>query len=140
MSSVPISVTEISIQPGRDYVSRIRRIVECVADSLGMGIEQADDAKAAVSEACANALEHGILVGPLEGLKVRFCTHDNSLVAEVSGNGEHKDLRFLAPEEEPHAGIGISLMRSLADRVEFLKNGSGMTVRLTKVVDRHTEA
>ena len=139
MSSAPTAVTEISMQPDGDYVSRIRRIVECVAESLGMTVQQTHDAKVAVSEACTNALQHGILGGSPEGLKVRFCAHGNALVAEVSGDGDHNELRLLLPEEEPPTGLGIALMRTLADRVEFFKNGRGLTVRLTKVADRHRE-
>jgi len=127
------------MQPSEDYVSRVRRIVECVAESLGMDVQQAHDAKAAVSEACANALKHGILSGPTEGLNIRFRSGGDTLVAEVSGNGEHTELQLLSSEEEPKTGIGITLMRSLTDRVEFLKNGSGLTVRLIKVADRCTD-
>ena len=136
MGSAPIAVTEVSVHPEGDYVFRIRRIVECVAESLGMNVEQAHDAKLAVSEACANALKHGILAGPAEGLKVRFCAVGNTLITEVSGDGDHQELTPLKPEEEPPGGLGIALMRSLTDRVEFLRNGRGLIVRLTKTVDR----
>ena len=139
MSIIPISVTEISIQPGCDYVSRVGRIVECVAESLGMDLQQANDAKAAVSEACANAVQHGILTTPSEGLKVRFCADGRALIAEVSGEGDHEKVTPVTPDEEPQAGFGLMLMRSLADNVEFLRNGRGMIVRLTKVAGRHAE-
>ena len=139
MGSAPIAVTEVSVHQDGDYVSRIRRIVECVAESLGMNVEQAHDTKLAVSEACANALKHGILSSAAKGLKVRFCAVGNTLITEVSSDDVHEELTPLKPEEEPPAGYGITLMRSLTDRVEFLRNGRGLIVRLTKVVDERAE-
>lgn len=137
VDDISTAVTEICIRPGRDYAPRVRRIVQCVAESLGMNAQQAGDAEAAVAEAYANALNRGIIVGPAEGLRLRFRACECALIAELSGGCAPRHFVFETTAEKAEDGEGPALVRSLAECVEF--SPSGATLRITKVVDRHTE-
>ncbi|MBI2843632.1 MAG: ATP-binding protein [Armatimonadetes bacterium] len=116
-----------------DYLSRLRRIVGRLADSAGMSAKEKYDTKLAITEACANAIRHGSPQGIEDRVSVRFSTISGAVVAEVTDRGGGFDPTGLhsRPTTEP-GGLGIPLMRAMTDGVEFLKNGSGMTVRLIK--------
>lgn len=127
------TITEVCIPSNPNYLARLRRIVGCLADYAGMDTKEVHDAKLAVSEACANAIRHGSPRGQEDRISVRLSSAGGTVVAEVTDPGEGFDPTALpARAESQPGGYGLSLMKSLTDEIEFLKNGEGMTVRLVK--------
>ena len=102
--------------------------------SSPLSLEEAADLELAVGEACANALRHGSPRGELDEIRIRCMRSGRALIVEVSDNGCGFD-----PDSVPapvlgdfgESGMGIFLMRTLVDSVEF-KFGAGTTVRLVK--------
>jgi len=99
-----------------------------------------DDIRLAVSEACANAVEATTRLGAHdEVVEVRCARLDDRLVVEVRDRAGGFDPDALVPHppvqspERLHheRGLGIPLMRSLADDVAFVTDDEGTTVRLT---------
>lgn len=131
------TVTEICVVSNPGYLPRVRKIVSCLADCAGMDGKEVNDAELAIIEACTNAIRHGSPGGALDRVTVRLFTDRDAVVAEVrdEGNGFDRDL------VKPHAviqpgGLGISLMETLTDEVEYLRERTGMTVRLVKRAKR----
>lgn len=127
------TITEVCIPSNPNYLARLRRIVGCLADYAGMDTKEVHDAKLAVSEACANAIRHGSPRGEEDKINVKFSFSGGTVVTEITDPGDGFDPTNL-PERaatQP-GGYGLSLMKSLTDEVEFLKDGHGMTVRLVK--------
>ena len=120
-------VTKVSLESCPDYLPRVRRIAACLADSVGMDRQEADDTTLVLTEACVNAIRHGSPNGARDRVSIDFKSSGRTMVADVTDRG-----RPARKIEETSDGFGLRLMRVLTDRVEFIKHKSGLTVRLTK--------
>lgn len=126
----------ISIDSRPEHLTRLRTIVGCLAEDVGMSSRETQDTKLAITEACANAIRHGSPDGANSAVTIRLLARPGGMVAEVTDNGNGFDVDSLpapAPAERS-GGMGIPLMKALADRVEFFRDAKGMTVRLVKMV------
>jgi anti-sigma regulatory factor (Ser/Thr protein kinase) len=122
------------------YPSAFRSVAEArhaVADfALDCGFDLADicDIALAVGEACNNAAEHGHNDSGQILLQCRFDGVDLAIV--VSDNGRGFDVRGVGHTPGSNGkgdrGLGIFLMRTLMDAVEYDCAGGGTTVRLMK--------
>ena len=126
----------ITIDSRPDHLSRLRKVIGCLAAKAGMTSDEIQDTKLAVTEACANAIRHGSPDGEDSTVQIKLVADSSGMLAEVSDQGWGFDIDSLvipAPAERA-GGLGIPLMRALSDRVEFLRTTEGMTVRLFKRV------
>ena len=124
-----------------DYRARFRGTPSSVREArqgvldyarlCGFAGQQTFEIALGAGEALANAVEHG---ARSLGFITVVCTFENGeLVIEVSDSGVGFDLSRLAiKERDPDAvrGFGISIMRAVMDRVDYLARGQ--TVRLYK--------
>ncbi|MDO8683322.1 MAG: ATP-binding protein [Armatimonadota bacterium] len=126
----------ISIDSRPEYLPRLRTVIGCLAENMGMSTQEMQDTKLAITEACANAIRHGSPDGEQNAVVIKLVTSSRGFVAEVTDQGAGFDADTLVPNTilEKPGGLGIPLMRAMADRVEFLRNAKGMTVRLLKKV------
>lgn len=136
-----MTVVELAIPARPAYLSLVRLIVDSTVGSLApefTGV-RLDDLKLAVTEACSNAIEAHVAAQRDDAVVIR-CEMDESMVAvEVDDQGGGFDPSTLA--EMPAAtdpgrlsqesGLGIPLMRTLADKLSFTPAANGTTVRLT---------
>ena len=126
----------ISIDSRPEHLPRLRTIVGCLAENVGMSSEEAKDTKLVITEACANAIRHGSPDGANSGVTIRLVARPGGMMAEVTDCGNGFDVEQIptpAPAERV-GGLGIPLMKALSDRVEFFQSAKGMTVRLVKMV------
>jgi len=113
-----------------------RIAMECSASFakiVGFVQERIEDLKTVVSEACLNAMEHGNKEDPNARVTVKMNFKDNSITVFVKdeGAGVQKfpgdpDIRKKIEKLEAPRGLGIFLIKELADQVEFnqmTKNG-----------------
>lgn len=124
------TVTTVTLKSCPDYLPRVRRIMACLADSVGMDASEKDEAALALSEACANAIRHGSPNGMEDSVLITLKTSGSTITADVTDSGAAASIPDAS--NEPHAGLGVRLMRSLADTVQFIRHTTGLTVRLTK--------
>lgn len=120
------TVFSISL-PRRAYtVAIVRDMLGALLRRSGLCRGCVDDILLSVSEACANAIEHG---GPNEGYEVETEFAPGWCELRISHAGRAPDMAALAdrftssraplPGLESESGRGILLMRYLMDEVDF---------------------
>jgi serine/threonine-protein kinase RsbW len=106
------------ILPSRpDNVAVIRQALAGAIEVLGLSESRLLDINTAVSEACNNVVVHAY-EGQLGPLEVFLCVQDSELEVVVRDDGV--GIRPKAPEPGLEVqGLGLSLIQTLSDRVEF---------------------
>ncbi len=115
------------------YVSLARLTVASIANNIGFDMEQVDDIKVAVGEACNNAILHG---KGNESIDIVFIVNDNELIVEIEdfGDGfrvnEYESPDLNNPKE---GGLGIFIIKTLMDNVNINSEiGEGTKIRMMK--------
>ncbi|MDP9402266.1 MAG: ATP-binding protein [Actinomycetota bacterium] len=130
---------ELEIPARPEYVGLARLVVSSLASSRRtLADDRIDDLKLAVSEACTNAIEAHVDVDVSERVLLRWSEADDHLQVQVEDRGPGFDPRSLPshpPVTDPERlnferGLGIPLIRSLVDRVEFDPSDAGTSVRI----------
>lgn len=116
------------------YVATARRTALEAARNLGLPESKLDELSYAVGEALANAVEHGFRERTYFAVRVRLSSRENAVVVEVEDDGGGFDpAEITAPEVSAQRGYGLTIMRNMADRVSFERNGR--LVRLWKFLE-----
>jgi serine/threonine-protein kinase RsbW len=136
-----LAAVELEIPARSAYLSLVRLVVDAAVDALapGLGGARVDDLKVAVSEACSNAIDAHSAAwadGPVE---IRCDLGYDAVVVEIIDRGAGFDpggVEKLPAATDPRrlrheSGLGIPLMRTLADDVSFVPSPDGTRVRLT---------
>jgi serine/threonine-protein kinase RsbW len=127
------------VLPSRpDNVAIIRQALAGAIEVLGLSESRLLDINTAVSEACNNVVVHAYEgnEGPLE---VNLCVQDSELEVIVRDDGV--GIRPRAPEPGLEVqGLGLSLIQTLSDRVEFLGGiDQGTEVRMAFSLNGRSE-
>jgi anti-sigma regulatory factor (Ser/Thr protein kinase) len=136
-----MAVVELEIPARPAYLSLVRLVVDAAVGSLapGLGGARLDDLKLAVTEACSNAIEAHQSAWSDEPVVIRCQLDDRMVMVEIADRGggfDPSDLAALPAATDPlrlrhESGLGIPLMRTLADDLTFVADPDGTTVRLT---------
>jgi len=130
---------ELEIPARAEFVALARLVVSSLASARRqIPDDRIDDLKLAVSEACTSAIEaHG--AGEVqERVLLRWSEGDDRLEVSVEDSGSGLDPAQL-PDHPPvtdpqrlnfERGLGIPLMRSLVDEVDFTPSSRGTQVSL----------
>lgn len=142
-------VVELQVPARAEHLGLVRVVVTTLAETVArLSGGRLDDLRLAVSEASANAVEaYGRQGRPGAPITLRLTAQPGSIEVEISDEAGGFDPDELvphppveAPERLHHErGLGVPLMRTLADEVEFRSEGGGTTVRLV-LRDRRTVA
>ena len=118
------------VMPSRaENVSIVRQALGGMVEVLQLGDSRLLDINAAVSEACNNVVVHAYETdeGPME---VYLCIGETELEVIVTDEGTGIRPKRRDPGRELQ-GLGLSLIQTLSDRVEFLGGiGDGTKVRM----------
>ena len=130
---------ELEIPARPEFVGLARLVVSSLASSRReLPDDRIDDLKLAVSEACTNAIEAHAEVHADERVIVRWREADDCFEVSVQDRGPGFDPEAL-PEHPPvtdperlnfERGLGIPLIRTLVDEVEFDPSEQGTAVRM----------
>jgi|TARA_B100002003_G_scaffold141202_2_gene130626 serine/threonine-protein kinase RsbW len=132
-------VVELLIPARPEYLQLVRTVVgETAAVDLGLDAERIADLRLAVSEAVTNAIEAQVMSGADDRVVVRCNLAAEQIEIEVTDRGEGFDpdgVRALPDVESPErleyeSGLGLSLMRRLADETTVETSVDGTAVRL----------
>lgn len=122
--------------PGKpEYLTMVRLAIGSIADTSGFNVEEIEDIKTAVGEACKNISCHG-----KEGITTVYeleCVSDSSsleIYVTDTGATESSETVSMKCRDCPNEGdIGVFLMRSLMSEVELIKNQTGKkTIKMVK--------
>jgi serine/threonine-protein kinase RsbW len=135
--SAPRRVVRLTIPAQAEYISLCRLALAGIARTRELPEEIVADLKLAITEACSNAVRHAYPGG--DGLvEIVYELHADRLVVEVSDDG--RGFALEAPAEDgdelEEGGLGIAIIRALADELEAgpRTEGSGSRLRFVKVL------
>lgn len=128
----------LEIPARTELVSFVRMVVATAAElEPDMDAERIDDLRVAVSEATTNAIEaHGHVASDRIRVNCNLADDQVAVVIHDEGVGfEPETLPDLPPADSPErllyeSGLGVPLMRLLADESEIVSDGQGTDVRL----------
>ena len=130
---------ELEIPAQAEFLSLVRAVVATAAGlDPRLGDERIEDLRLAVSEATTNAIESHAELGTEDRIAIRCDLSDDRIEVEVQDHGEGFDPDSLAPLPPPtdperleyEHGLGLPLMRVLADETEIRSGADGTAVRL----------
>jgi anti-sigma regulatory factor (Ser/Thr protein kinase) len=137
-------VVELELPARPEVVSVARLVIGALAaaDPL-FDEERGADLRLAVSEACTNAIQAQMALGATNGrvsgelpISMRCVVGDGHIEVAVTDHGGGFDPASLRPHPEVtdparlehEGGLGIPLIRMLADALEFVPHDDGTTV------------
>ena len=118
-------------------VRRVREAREWAADAahdFGLEYDDCYQVKLAVSEAVANAIQHGSS-GPQDPIRISVRAHEDALVFDVLDTGVFVGSDEAAGELSER-GRGLELVALMMDDVELTPGEEGTRLRFTKRLDR----
>ncbi len=122
-----LGTVELRIPSKAEWVAVARLAVAAVANRLSFSIEEIEDVKLAVAEACTNCIQHAGATGQIQ---IVCDTHAESLTVRVRDFNQTAHTQAVAARglDEPRlGGLGVFLIRSLMDRVEYDVHPEGGT-------------
>jgi serine/threonine-protein kinase RsbW len=144
---MPLPVTEhdplgrtvrLTIPAKAEYITLSRLALAGLSRVRAFPAETLADLKLALTEACSNSVRHAY--GDGEGhVDISFELLDDRLIVEVADDGsgfEHDAAPAVGDDELSEGGLGIAIIRSIADEVEFGGGpaGKGSRLRFVKLL------
>jgi serine/threonine-protein kinase RsbW len=125
----------LTIPAKAEYITLVRLALSGLSQSRQLPDETLGDLKLAVTEACSNSVRHAYREGREGSVEVVYELHADRLVVEVSDEGEGFTVSERAPEPGddgalPEGGLGIAIIRELADELELGPGDGGQGSRL----------
>ena len=121
---------EITANPA--YVSIIRLTTSGIANKVGFCMDDIEDLKVAVSEACTNAIKHS----SDDRFTIIYTMIENGLTIELIDNGNGYDTSSInEPDIEnlKESGMGLFIIEALMDEVSIeSQEGKGTSIKMTK--------
>ena len=121
---------EITANPA--YVSIIRLTTSGIANKVGFCMDDIEDLKVAVSEACTNAIKHS----SDDRFTIIYTMIENGLLIEIIDNGNGYDTSSInEPDIEnlKESGMGLFIIEALMDEVSIeSQEGKGTSIKMTK--------
>jgi serine/threonine-protein kinase RsbW len=114
----------LDLDSSPETLTLVRGVLGGLAEGLSLDPELLDDVKTAVSEACNNVVMHayGGESGPL---RVALYLDDDTIQVVVRDHGQ--GIHVLTPSDDRLQGVGIPIMRALAQKTAFRPLASGGT-------------
>lgn len=135
-----MSDEEVYLQvPGTPaYISVVRQAIVGIATRMSFSHQDVQDLQLAVGEACNNAVRHG-LNDCIHPVRIRCRIDPDMLCIEVKNHYNGVPPSSSAgsmpePCQYHEGGMGIFLMKTLVDAVDFRWGKGTATVRLTKAL------
>lgn len=114
-----IDIVELRLPCKAEWVALARLSVAAVASRLHFSIDEIEDIKLAVAEACTNAIQHAHDSAFIE-IKCEALTDGLRINVRDYGRGTRPEtIRSRNIEDERVGGLGVFLIRSLMDDVTY---------------------
>jgi serine/threonine-protein kinase RsbW len=124
---------KLTIPAKAEYITLVRLALSGLSHLRPLDEETLGDLKLAVTEACSNSVRHAYRDGREGYVDVVYELHSDRLVVEVCDEGEGFPLKGpagLGDAGLTEGGLGIAIIRELADELELGPGASGKGSRL----------
>lgn len=130
----------LTIPAKAEYITLVRLALSGLSSLRPIGDETLGDLKLAVTEACSNSVRHAYRDGRAGAVQVIYELHQDRLVVEVWDDGEGFNARDEPAMEDGalnEGGLGIAIIRELADELELGPGagGKGSRLRFVKFIE-----
>ena len=138
MSDAGTTAIRLTIPAKAEYITLGRLALTALSRLRSLSDETLADLKLALTEACSNSVRHAYGAG--EGVvEIVYELQPGRLVIEVADNGEGFDPADAesSNDELSEGGLGIAIIRSIADEFEIgpREDGRGSRLRFAKLLD-----
>jgi len=123
----------LTIPAKPEYITLGRLALTGLAGLRPLSPEVLGDLKLALTEACSNSVRHAYSDGREGLVEICYELHSDRLVVEVADDGEGFDPSVLdqnGDDDLSEGGLGIALIRALADELELGDRDQGRGSRL----------
>lgn len=125
-------IIKMEITANPEYVSIIRLTTSGIANKVGFCIDDIEDLKVAISEACTNAIKHSLD----DRFTIIYSMIENGLTIEIIDNGKGYDITTVNEPDIDNlkeSGMGLFIIESLMDDVIVeSQEGKGTSIKMTK--------
>jgi serine/threonine-protein kinase RsbW len=134
----------LTIPAKAEYITLVRLALSGLSQSRQLTDETLGDLKLAVTEACSNSVRHAYRDSREGSVEVVYELHPDRLVVEVSDDGEGFSVGDRDPLDAAslaEGGLGIAIIRELADELEMGPGdgGQGSRLRFVKFIEARAE-
>ena len=141
VNSLKPETIELKLPAKTEYMNVVRLSIAGIGERMNFSVDDIEDIKTAVGEACINSIRHGYQEKVAEEnlIYIRFIIHPKKLEIVIKDNGIGFETisvdEYLAQPSDEKAesiGLGIQLMKTLMDEVKYSSSANGTKVRLVK--------
>ncbi|MCF6465972.1 ATP-binding protein [Clostridium sp. Cult2] len=111
------NIFKLTIPSKPDYISVARLTSSSIANKVGFNIDDIDDIKVSIAEACINALNRA------EHIDIKFTIQENKFIMSVNNVSMYDNNN---EDTNKEMKLGILIIKSLMDEVNFSKEGVEM--------------
>lgn len=124
----PDRMVRLTIPAKAEYITLGRLALTAIARVRPLSEETLSDLKLALTEACTNSVRHAYREGRAGTVEILYQIEPDRLVVEVADDGqgfEPADLGGGGNGDLSEGGLGIAIIRAVADEVEIDERESG---------------
>ena len=121
-------MVRLTIPAKAEYITLGRLALTAIARVRPLSEETLSDLKLALTEACTNSVRHAYREGRAGTVEILYQIAPDRLVVEVADDGqgfEPADLGGRGNGDLSEGGLGIAIIRAVADEVEIDERESG---------------
>ncbi|WP_332507465.1 ATP-binding protein [Peptostreptococcus sp.] len=127
-------VINMSMSSNPNFVSVVRLTTSGIASKMGFTLDDIEDLKVSISEACTNAIKHS----EEKDFEIMFYIYEDRLSIEVRDKGIGYDMECVEDpdlKDPKTSGLGLFIIRTLMDEVDVCTCGKkGTIIKMTKMV------
>ena len=125
----------ISVPSKPEYVSVVRLTASAIANRTGFNIEQIEDIKVAIAEACTNVIKHG-KCNMNDNYQIEFLLDEEKMTIRIEDHGNgfcSNDVSEPDLTNPKEGGLGIFIIQTLMDDVKISTEvGKGTSIQMIK--------
>lgn len=132
---------DLNIPAKTEYMNVVRLSIAGIGERMNFSVDDIEDTKIAVGEACINSIRHAYQekVSEENFIYIHFLVYPLKLEIVVKDNGKSSNasrieeyLRKADNEKIEGIGLGIYLIKVLMDEVQYSFSPEGTEVRMVK--------
>ncbi len=132
----------LKLNSSTESLQAIRAFVSDNAKTAGFGEDDIYKLELAVDEACTNIIKHAYKNDLSKFMDIHLSSDDNKFIISIEDSGiEFRESEYHEPvlaeslKLRKRGGLGIHLIKSFMDEVEFKRTGNKNILKMTKFIN-----